>query len=138
MANEQNLIPLSQRTKDKQREIQVKGGKASVKKRRKIKAAKEYMKQLISLPLDATQHKFGEYMEQAGIEEIDQNQLSLLLMSVLKKAQKGDIKSAELVLSLIGEMPASKQEITGADGTPLMPTGQVVILELPDNGRDKT
>lgn len=31
-----------------------------------------------------------------------------------------------------------RQEITGANGTPLVPSGEVVRLELPDNGRDKS
>ena len=119
--NPKNMVPLNRRTKEEQSEITKKGGKASGVKRRKMKAAREYMKMLISLPLDASQRSFADYMSEAGVRECDQNQLTLMLMSLLKMAQKGDVKSINLVLSLIGQMPATKTEITGADGTALIP-----------------
>ena len=83
---------------------------------------------LIGLPLDASQRNLAKYMSEAGIDDQDQNQLSLMLMSLMKQAQKGNIKSAELVLSLLGEMPASKTEITGADGEALMPVGLNIVF----------
>lgn len=126
--NPDNLVPNSERSPEELRAMTQKGGKASGAKRRKIKAAKEYMKMLIGLPLDETQQNLAAYMSKAGIEEKDQNQLSLMLMSLMKQAQKGNIKSAELVLSLLGEMPASKTEITGADGEALMPVGLNIVF----------
>lgn len=126
--NPDNLVPNSERTPDERRRNAQKAGKASGRKRRKIKAAKEYMKMLIGLPLDASQRNLAKYMSEAGIGEQDQNQLSLMLMSLMKQAQKGNIKSAELVLQLIGEMPASKTEITGADGEALMPVGLNIVF----------
>ena len=119
--NPDNLVPNSERTPDERRRNAQKAGKASGRKRRKIKAAKEYMKMLIGLPLDDTQQNLAAYMSKAGIDEQDQNQLSLMLMSMMKQAQKGNVKSAELVLSLLGEMPAAKTELTGANGAPLVP-----------------
>lgn len=126
--NPDNLVPNSERTPDERRRNAQKAGKASGRKRRKIKAAKEYMKMLMGLPLNDTQQNLAAYMSKAGIDEQDQNQLSLMLMSLMRQAQKGNTKSAELVLSLLGEMPASKTEITGADGEALMPVGLNIVF----------
>lgn len=104
-----------------------------------MKTAAEIMKSLTRAPLDEAQQQFfKKYMGQAEVPECEQDQLMFMLVTILKLAQKGNVKCAGLVLQLTGEMPATKTEITGADGTPLMPQGDIVILELPDNGRDKT
>lgn len=119
--NPEKLVPANKRSKQEASENGKKGGRASGIKRRKLKAAKEYMKLLIALPPDSTQWKTSARMTKAGVDEQDQNQLTIMLMSLMKQAQEGSVKSAELVLQLIGEMPAAKAEVTGANGAPLVP-----------------
>lgn len=120
--NPENMIPLNRRTKEEQREITQKGGKASGAKRRKMKSVSEIMKSLMRAPLDEAQQQFfKKYMGQADVPECEQDQLMFMLVTILKLAQKGNVKCAELVLKLIGEMPAIKAELTGVDGAPLSP-----------------
>ena len=120
--NINNLVPNSERTPEELRKITQKGGKASGAKRRKMKTVSEIMKSLIHIPLDEAQQQFfKKYMGQAEVPECEQDQLMFMLVTILKLAQKGNVKCAELVLKLIGEMPATKTEITGADGSPLSP-----------------
>ena len=131
--NPTSLRNLKHFTKDTASEFGRRGNKASIAPRKERKIARELMKELIAMPADELD---TAALESMGVEASDINQLTVMLVAVLRKAQSGDIRAVELVLSLIGELPASKQEITGAEGTPLNPTGQVVILELPDNHRD--
>lgn len=48
-----------------------------------------------------------------------------MLLALLQKALKGDIKAIELIIKLIGEMPADKQEITNT-------TPQIVVATQSD------
>lgn len=43
-------------------------------------------------------------------------------VSLLQKAQEGDVKAMELVLKIIGEMPSDKMEVTGRNGEDLFKT----------------
>ena len=51
MANEENLIPIQNRTTSEAREISAKGGKKSGEARRRKKDMKAKMKLLLSLPV---------------------------------------------------------------------------------------
>lgn len=48
-----------------------------------------------------------------------------MLLALLQKALKGDIKAIELIIKLIGEMPADKQEVTNT-------TPQIVVANQAD------
>ena len=43
-----------------------------------------------------------------------------ILTSAIKKAIKGDIKASQFIRDTAGEMPATKTEVTGKDGMPLI------------------
>jgi len=43
-----------------------------------------------------------------------------MLLALLQKALKGDIRAIELIIKLIGEMPADKQEVTNRNGITIM------------------
>lgn len=88
MANEKNLIPLNQRSKEAQREIQEKGRKANKKKCEERKTLKEELLLLLS------QNKAQEKMSLALIE----------------KATNGDTKAFEVIRDSIGEKPTDKIE----------------------------
>lgn len=66
MANEQNLIPLSQRTKEEQREIQSKGGKASGEVRRQRQQLREAIQGILDSTYKVTDSSSGKAMQLTG------------------------------------------------------------------------
>lgn len=113
MANEQNLIPNSQRTPQELREITRKGGIASGRARRAKRTAYEIAKMF-----------FEEKIDVPGGHKIDRKQLMLMnafkrinnsLMSNSKNALTNEeLKCLDYALQMIGEAPIPKtqQEIT--------------------------
>ncbi len=83
MANEQNLIPQSKRTKSEQREIAKKGGQASGEARRRRKTLREELLALL---------------------EIDDNNKKISL-AMIKEAIAGDTKAFGIIRDTIGEKP---------------------------------
>lgn len=84
--NEENLIPMSERTKEEQREIAKKGGIASGEARRRKKTFKE---ELIIL-----------------LEANDNNKK--ISLALLQKALNGDIQAFTTIRDTIGEKPIDK------------------------------
>lgn len=66
MANDQNLIPLSQRTKEEQREIQSKGGKASGEVRRQRQQLREAIQGILDSTYKVTDSSSGKAMQLTG------------------------------------------------------------------------
>ena len=81
MANEKNLIPQNQRTKNEQREIARKGGLQSGKVRAERKLLKEELKILLN----------------------EGNCQKKICLSLINKAIKGNIKAFEVIRDTIGE-----------------------------------
>lgn len=98
MANEQNLKPFDELTEREQREIRSKGGKASVKSRRKRKEFKEALKTALTVVMDN-----DKTVQEIGIE------------ALMDKFMKGDPKVFELIRDTIGEKPTDKQEVKVVD-----------------------
>ena len=86
--NEENLIPMNERTKEEQREIAKKGGIASGEARRRKKTLKE---ELIAL-----------------LETNDNN--NKISVAILQKALNGDIQAFTTIRDTIGEKPVDKVE----------------------------
>lgn len=101
MANEENLIPISERTKSEQREIQKKGGIASGKARRRKRSMKEAADLFLSLPV-SDKRKFNKAARRyVDAEDID-NQM-LMIIGLVDAAADGDARAAKVVIDLIGE-----------------------------------
>ena len=81
MANEENLIPMDERTENEQREIARKGGKKSGEARRRKKDMKAKMKLLLSLQPTASQ---TELLKALGIPEEDADNEMLLLVAMFQ------------------------------------------------------
>lgn len=96
MANE-NLIPLSERTKDEQRKIQKKGGIASGKVRREKADLKKKVNQILEMDVFSPQLK--EALEEKGLSATNQTAIATVL---LQKALKGDIRAIELLAKMNG------------------------------------
>lgn len=94
-----NLKPQNQRTKSEQRKIAAMGGAASGVARRKRKALRDELIELLSLV--STDDKEGR-SEQA-----------VMLVSMLRRAQTGDVSAATFIRDTIGERPSDKLNING-------------------------
>ena len=88
MANEQNLIPMNERTKSEQRAIATAGGKASGESRRKRKTLKE------------------ELLLMLEDEEVQKS----VTTALIKQAQKGNVKAYEMIRDTIEEKPVERVE----------------------------
>lgn len=88
-------------TADKQQEIASKGGKASVKARRKKKAMREQMEMLLSLPL--VDEKAKAQFKDLGIDDANMDNQMALVVSTFKQALKGNTNAINIIRELIGE-----------------------------------
>lgn len=104
--NKQNLIPMNKRTKDEQRRITSKGGKASGEARRERKELRELMLTLLDEDLTMDGEKTNAKVAMA----------KTLLYSALKDK---DLAKIKYIAELIGESPAQRIEVTGKDGKDL-------------------
>ena len=93
MANEQNLIPNSERTPSELREMARNGGLASGEARRKRKTLKEEL--LLMLSDGETQQS--------------------VTLALIEKAMSGDTKAFEVIRDTIGEKPVDKVMIADVE-----------------------
>ena len=94
MANEQNLIPMTERTPEERREIARKGAEATNKLRREKKTLKMELEALL------------EIMDEKG--DSVQKKMSFAL---IKKAIKGDVRAFETIRDTIGQKPKENLNI---------------------------
>ena len=119
MANEQNLIPQSQRSPNEVRENGRKGGKASGKARR----AKVKMRKLVEMFAYLDVNKDVENkMRMLGIPDEGMLVLMQSVVAIFNKANKGDVSAFNAIRDLLGEKPTEKQEIS----MPSMPNITIV------------
>lgn len=101
MANEKNLIPFTERTESEVRKLNAKGGRKSGETRRRKKAMREAMKDLLSMPVVNMEVYNQTAMMGIDPENID-NQTAVLCRLILS-AQCGDVSAAREIRSIIGE-----------------------------------
>lgn len=87
----ENLIPLNKRTKEEQREIQQKGGKASGEKRQQHKAFKELFKVALQMK-----------------NENGMTNAEAIVAGMILAASMGDHRAFIAIRDTIGEKPAEK------------------------------
>lgn len=98
MANTENLKPFNTLTKEEQRKIQKKGGKASVKARRQKKQLKELLELALSQP-----HEDGE------------DNYYAITAALIQEALGGNTKAFEVIRDTIGQKPTDALELKTAD-----------------------
>ena len=96
MATDHNLIPINQRTKSEQREIQQKGGLASGKARRHRADLKRAFEVLLSSEVNNEQMR--DLLIGLGYEPTNEMALALV---ILQKALNGDVKAFSKIQELI-------------------------------------
>lgn len=121
--NDENLIPITKRSKSEQREIQAKGGRNSGKSRRKRKEFRETLEAILSQPIPQDNKELMAQLKRYGIDKGDYSQL--LMATLVQKALKGDIKAFSMILDIMSEdalkqarialLDAQKEKITHSD-----------------------
>lgn len=121
--NDENLIPITKRSKSEQREIQAKGGRNSGKSRRKRKEFRETLEAILSQPIPQDNKELTTQLKRYGIDKGDYSQL--LMATLVQKALKGDIKAFSMILDIMSEdalkqarialLDAQKEKITHSD-----------------------
>lgn len=161
MANEKNLIPMDQRSQSEARELGREGGKVSGAARRRKKTMRQAAAMLLGADISGGEREFVEKIRPRllafGVSEEDATYQDALLVSIMLKALKGDVKAAAYLRDTAGENPSlelKKQELklrkeelrlkqeqlrsraisergASEDGD----TMQTVHIYIPDNGR---
>ena len=101
MPNEQNLIPMEQRSPEEAREMGRKGGRASGESRRRKKSLREAAELYLSLPVSDKRAWNKLARDGVGPEDVD-NQMAIIAGLTIKAA-KGDAKAAKVLFDLLGE-----------------------------------
>lgn len=99
--NENNLIPLPKRTKEEQREICSKGGKKSAESRRRKKALKALMTDLLAS--DITDTEIYNSTADMGYDIGDMTYGAAITAAMVRAAAAGDVKAFNAIVDLIGE-----------------------------------
>lgn len=103
MPNEQNLVPMDQRTKEEARELGREGGRASGVARRRKRSLREAADLYLSLPV-ADRRKWNKIAREGVDPEDIDNQMAMII-GLTQQAMKGDAKAAKVIVDLIGEAP---------------------------------
>lgn len=101
MANEQNLIPMDQRSESEARELGREGGIASGAARRRKKSLKEAADLYLSLPV--TDRRTWNKIARHGVDPDDIDNQMAMIIGLTMAATAGDAKAAKVIIDLIGE-----------------------------------
>ena len=142
MANEKNLIPISEvnsrRTREEHSEDSRKGGKASVAARRRKRSLKESADLFLSLPV-ADQKQWNKIAKQ-GVDPEDVDNQMAIIVGLSMKAAKGDSKAAKVLFDLLGEDANAKPDTNNDEMASLaemlrnpLPNRNIVDFEAVDD-----
>lgn len=122
--NDQNLKSNDERTPSERRELAAKAGRASGASRRRKKSMKEWAKILGALPIQVT-------LPDASNLDSDLN--GATIMAMYKSAMKGNVKSAQFLAKLRGELEEQVNvELSGGKKKGNRP----VVIQFVDAGDD--
>lgn len=101
MPNEKNLVPLNQRAKSEQREIQSMGGVASGVSRRRKKKMKEAADLFLSLPV--TNKRLWNQLARKKIDPDDIDNQMAVIVGMWQQAIIGDARAAKVLIDILNE-----------------------------------
>lgn len=109
MAGIDNLkVPSSAEARENGR----KGGIASAKVRRERKALKDTLEELLAMPIkDGKSADIDNIKSIAGIKGKNITMQEAIMVAMLNKAAKGDVRAAEYVRDTIGQKPTDKMNL---------------------------
>ncbi|MGN0983333.1 MAG: hypothetical protein ACI4OI_00710 [Gemmiger sp.] len=108
MPNERNLVPLDQRTKSEQREIQSAGGIASGASRRRKRALKEAADLYLSLPI--SDRRRWNKLARRGVDPEDIDNQMAMIVGLTEAAAAGDARAGRLIVDILGEDTKAVQD----------------------------
>ena len=111
MANEKNLIPLTERGKEEAKRIRQMGQAAQVASRRRKRTLKECADLYLSLP--PTDHKRWNQISRKGVDPEDIDNQMAMIIGLTERAIKGDAKAAKVIIDLLGEKPNEEKNKDG-------------------------
>ena len=98
--NEQNLVPMSERSQSEARELGRKGGIASGEARRERAKFRELLEQALT----------AEYIDvldgRTGLSHAEK-----IVLSVIEKAERGDVRAFQAIVAQVGEEPVQKSSL---------------------------
>ena len=113
----ENLINPKDRTSEELRAMTRKGGLKSGEVRRKRKTFREGLEWLLE------NGKLSPALEQKlrdeGIDKEDMNHMTVILRSLIAKAEAGDVQAFNAIIAQIGEKPAENMNVGIKTGQPL-------------------
>ena len=109
MPNEQNLIPMDQRSQSEARELGREGGRASGESRRRKKSLREAAELYLSLPV-ANKTAWNK-LARDGVDPEDVDNQMAIIAGLTIKAVKGDAKAAKLLFELVGDQSGEDDEV---------------------------
>ena len=102
---QENLVPMNKLTVEKQREIAVMGGKASVKARREQKTFREIFLSIMDVPVKEAQvDEIANLPCLQGLEKKNFVVKDIIALQQAQKAMNGDTRAYEAVRDSIGEI----------------------------------
>ena len=107
MANEKNLIPLTERGKEDAKRIRQMGQAAQTASRRRKRSLKEAADLFLSMPVTDTR-TFNK-MAKAGIDPDDIDNQMAMIIGLTMAATAGDAKAAKVIVDLLGEDAHSEE-----------------------------
>lgn len=117
---QEDLIPMSKRTKEEQKKIATKGGIASGKARRRKRNMKDAIDMLLSNPCDL-KSKDGKSIKllakQLGIKEEDVDNQMAMIISMFKVSMSGgknSVSAATFLRDTVGEKPVEVVEMNAS------------------------
>jgi hypothetical protein len=123
MAGEDNLIPMSERSKDEVREIAAKGGRNSGETRRRKRAMRESLEILLDLKLKNGKECSVENVKSfADLKGKNITVEQALLIAQIQKALKGDTTALAFIRDTSGQAP--KQEVDFSGAIPVVISGE--------------
>ena len=99
MPNEQNLIPMDQRSQKEARELGREGGRASGEARRRKKSLREAAELYLSLPV--SDKRAWNKLAKDGVAPEDVDNQMAIIAGLSIKAAKGDAKAAKVLFDLL-------------------------------------
>ena len=109
MPNEQNLIPMDQRSQSEARKLGREGGRASGESRRRKKSLREAAELYLSLPV--ADKRAWNKLARDGVEPEDVDNQMAIIAGLSIKAAKGDAKAAKVLFDLIGDQSKTEDEV---------------------------
>ena len=103
MPNEQNLIPMDQRSQSEARELGREGGRASGVSRRRKRSLREAADLYLSRPV--ANRRAWNKISAEGVDPEDIDNQMAMIIGLTQKAIKGDAKAAKIIVDLLDNQP---------------------------------